>query len=79
VEKAVPIDSLSLILGTSLDGLHSEDQVQDVISFFSTRETKSYQMVLDQKLESMGIRCRWASRDLDDVRSWLIKHGYLET
>ena len=77
VEKDVTVDILSLFLGTALDGLHSEEQIRDVKTFFATRDTKNYQMVLSQKLEAMENRGSWAKRDLSDVRSWLKVHGYL--
>ncbi|KAF4453815.1 Aminopeptidase 2 [Fusarium albosuccineum] len=77
VEKAVPVDILSLFLGTALDGLHSEEQIQDVRTFFATRNTENCQMILDQKLEAMENRRSWAERDVSDVRSWLEAHGYL--
>ncbi|KAF9770560.1 hypothetical protein IL306_011868 [Fusarium sp. DS 682] len=77
VEKEVPVDILSLFLGTSLEGLHTEEQIQDVRAFFAARDTKSYRMVLDQKLEGMENRRSWADRDISDVRSWLKAHDYL--
>ncbi|KAM0209035.1 hypothetical protein ACHAPA_010733 [Fusarium lateritium] len=77
VEKAVPVDIQSLFLGTALDGLHSKEQIDDVKRFFAERNTENYQMVLDQKLESMENLRSWAERDVSDVRSWLEAHGYL--
>lgn len=47
--------------------------------YFAGKNTKNYKNVLDQKLESMEIRRRWAERDEDDVRAWLASHGFLGT
>ncbi|KAL5627077.1 hypothetical protein FOBRF1_001420 [Fusarium oxysporum] len=77
VEKEVPVDISSLFLGTALEGLHTKEQIQDVKEFFARRDTKSYQMVLDQNLEGMENRRSWAERDISNVRSWLEGHGYL--
>ncbi|KAF5250995.1 hypothetical protein FANTH_3859 [Fusarium anthophilum] len=77
VEKDVPVDIASLFLGTALEGLHTKEQIEDVRAFFAARDTKGYQMVLDQNLEGMENRRSWAERDISDVRSWLEGHGYL--
>lgn len=77
VEKEVPVDISSLFLGTALEGLHTKEQIQDVREFFARRDTRSYQMVLDQNLEGMENRRSWAERDISNVRSWLEGHGYL--
>lgn len=53
VEKEVPVDIASLFLGTALEGLHTQEQIEDVKGFFAIRDTKSYQMVIDQNLEGM--------------------------
>ncbi|KAF5566748.1 aminopeptidase 2 [Fusarium phyllophilum] len=77
VEKEVPVDIASLFLGTALEGLHTQEQIEDVRAFFGGRDTKSYQMVLDQNLEGMESRKTWAERDISNVHSWLEGHGYL--
>ncbi|RGP78691.1 aminopeptidase 2 [Fusarium longipes] len=67
VEKQVPVDISSLFLGTALAGLQTKEQIQDVRDFFASRDTKSYQMVLDQNLEGMESRRCWAERDISNV------------
>lgn len=54
VEKVVPVDMASLFLGTALEGLHAQEQIEDVNAFFAMRDKKEYQMVLEQNLEGMG-------------------------
>ncbi|EXK27258.1 hypothetical protein FOXG_02516 [Fusarium oxysporum f. sp. lycopersici 4287] len=53
VGKEVPVDISSLFLGTALEGLDTKKHIQDVRVLFAIRDTKGYQMVLDQKLERM--------------------------
>ncbi|CVL08346.1 uncharacterized protein FMAN_05128 [Fusarium mangiferae] len=77
VEKEVPVDIASLFLGTALEGLHTQEQIEDVKGFCAMRDTKLYQMVLDHNLEGMENRRSWAECDVSNVRSWLKSHGNL--
>ncbi|KAF4438047.1 Speckle-type POZ [Fusarium acutatum] len=77
LDKEVTVNIASLFLRTALEGLHTQEQIEDVRAFFAGRDTKSYQMVLDQNLEGMENRRSWAGRDISNVRSWLEAHGYL--
>ena len=78
IEDALPAKMQAIILGLVLDGLNTESQIGDVRGFFAGRDTVAYNQALDQKLEGMEVRMRWAKRDIDDVKAWLEAHGYLD-
>ncbi|KAI3399355.1 hypothetical protein diail_7082 [Diaporthe ilicicola] len=77
LETSVPVDLRCVVLGVVLDGLSTGEQISDVRAYFKARDSKAYQQVLDQKLERMEVRRRWAERDTEDVMAWLSGHGYL--
>ncbi|KAJ3566629.1 hypothetical protein NPX13_g7065 [Xylaria arbuscula] len=78
VEKAVPVDMQGMTLGVVLDGLSTKNQMADVEGYFAERNTENYQQLLAQKMELMDVRRLWAERDLEDLTSWLVNHGYME-
>jgi hypothetical protein len=73
----MPVDLQSMVLKVALEGLGTMDHISDVKDFFAHRDTKEYQKVLEQQLESLEIRVRWAERDRDDIRVWLTNRNYL--
>lgn len=77
METSIPVDLRCVILGVVLDGLSTEEQILDVKAYFASRDSKAYQQVLEQKLERMEVRRRWAERDAEDVKAWLASHGYM--
>lgn len=77
IETSVPVDLRCKVLGVVLDGLGTGEQISDVRTYFAARDSKEYQQVLEQKLEGLEVRRRWAERDAADVNAWLSSHGYL--
>lgn len=77
IESSVPVDLRCKVLGVVLGGLGTEEQISDVRAYFAARDSKEYQQVLEQKLEGMEVRRRWAERDAADVHAWLSSHVYL--
>lgn len=77
IETSVPVDLRRTILEVVLDGLSTEKQSCDVKAYFDSRDSKAYHQVLEQKLEQMEVRRRWAERDAEDVKAWLSSHQYL--
>lgn len=77
IETSIPVDLQCTVLGVILDGLGTEEHLSDVKAYFAARDSKEYQQVLEQKLEGMEARRRWAERDAEDVKAWLSSHGYL--
>lgn len=77
IETSVPVDLRCKILGAVLDGLGTGGQISDVRAYFAARDSKEYQQVLEQRLEGMEVRRRWAERDAADVVAWLSSHAYL--
>lgn len=77
IETSIPVDLRCKVLGVVLDGLGTGEQISDVRTYFAARDSTEYQQVLEQKLEGMEVRRRWAERDAADVNAWLSSHGYL--
>lgn len=78
IETSIPVDLRCMILGIVLDGLSTKEQLHDVKAYFEYRDSKAYQQVLEQKSERMEVRRRWAERDAEDVKVWLLSHGYID-
>lgn len=78
IETSIPVNLRCMVLGTVLDGLGTREQISDVRAYFEARDSKEYRQVLDQKLEGMEVRTCWAERDAEDVKTWLLSHGYLD-
>ncbi|KAJ8124911.1 hypothetical protein O1611_g8729 [Lasiodiplodia mahajangana] len=78
IEESIPVDLQALVLGVALDGLGTAEHLSDAKEFFACRDTKEYLKVLEQKLESLEVRARWAERDTENIKEWLTRHGYYE-
>ncbi|KAJ2904318.1 hypothetical protein MKZ38_008377 [Zalerion maritima] len=77
IEEKAPVNILGKIVSIILVGLHTEKQEAEVREFFAARDTTKYRLALEEGLERMRNRKRWAERDLQNVTAWLEKHGYL--
>ncbi len=77
VEETFPSSMQGFILGLVLEGLGSRSQIDEVKAYFASRDTRGYNQVLNQKLEGMEVRRRWAERDVDDIKHWLELHNYM--
>lgn len=78
IEASIPVNLRCMVLGAVLDGLGTKEQVSDVRAYFESRDSREYRQVLEQKLEAMEVRRRWAERDAEDLKAWLSSHGYLD-
>lgn len=65
---------ITIILG----GLSTRAQWEDVKSFFEEKDTETYNVLLEQGLDSILTKARWLERDGVDVEEWLKANGYMK-
>eukprot|EP00727_Mastigamoeba_balamuthi_P007514 m51a1_g3383 putative puromycin-sensitive aminopeptidase-like (864) ;mRNA; f:495047-498699 len=69
---------LPRIVQLSTARLHTEEQLQDVVSFFATRTTPGLDMTVRQSLEKIRVRRDWLARDRSDVAALLHRLGFAD-
>ncbi|KAE8452625.1 hypothetical protein EG329_013884 [Mollisiaceae sp. DMI_Dod_QoI] len=57
-------------------GLSTEEQYEDVKSFFEKRNTEAYDKYLAQSLNMILAKAKWVERGREDMVSWLKDNGY---
>jgi hypothetical protein len=71
------VDSISLlhsVLRGVLDGITTQEELEQVEQFFADKDTAKYKAVLSQAIESARIRAAWLQRDRGAVAEWLLEH-----
>ncbi|KAK7208464.1 peptidase family M1-domain-containing protein [Myxozyma melibiosi] len=79
LEKLLPpgLSMLSSVVSLATGGFAKEADVDDIVKFFESRNTKGYDKGLAQSLESVRSKIKWIERDGENVKAWLKEHGYL--
>jgi len=71
------MDALGPILSLVMTPLAREDLVEDIKKFFAEKDTKNFNMKLEQSLDALAVKLEWVKRDGDDVEDWLKSNGYM--
>lgn len=78
VYKLLPpgLSMLSAVVTLSTSGFTTLKQKEEVEKFFAEKNTKGYDQGLAQALDVVSAKSKWASRDLEVIKSWLRKNEY---
>jgi aminopeptidase 2 len=68
---ASSLSSLNHIIKSSISGFTEQSDIDDVKQFFNGKNTKAFNMSLNQSLESVAININWLQRDGEHVIKWL--------
>jgi aminopeptidase 2 len=65
-----------VIVRIMIRGLSSQQHLTEIEEFFKGKDTSKYDKQLALVVDSLKANVAWAERDRDDVKQWLIDHGY---
>lgn len=69
--------TLSRLLEYSFSSFASQKDYDDVVAFFADKDRSKYAMAYSQGLDNVKMQASWLERNRDDVKSFLVKEGYL--
>lgn len=69
--------TLSRLLEYSFSSFASQKDYDDVVVFFADKDRSKYAMAYSQGLDNVKMQASWLERNRDDVKSFLVKEGYL--
>jgi aminopeptidase 2 len=67
----------AFLVRTCIELLTSEEDIKDIEKFFSNKDTKNFEKVLEQSKENIRANAGWVNHDSKDVEDWLRVNGYL--
>lgn len=57
--------------------LSTRDDLRDIEAFFADKDTRAYDQMLRQRIETVEARVALIERDSEDLRTWLVERGYI--
>lgn len=71
------VDSMGPIIGLIVAPLVRDDLMEDMKVFFKSKDTASFSQKLEQSMDQLAVKLKWANRDGEDVENWLRSKGYM--
>ncbi|PGH30025.1 aminopeptidase 2 [[Emmonsia] crescens] len=81
VTKRLPPEfgMLGSVVQICTGGLSTDEQIQDVVTFFKGKDQKGFDRSLQQSLDGLHAKAGWLKRDRADVENWLKENGYVNS
>lgn len=64
-------------VSVTLNKFSDRDSLEEIANFFETKDTKGFDRTLGTVKDTIRGRAAYRSRDADDIRQWLLTHGYV--